>query len=96
MTQQFHEIVKRIDPSKWPDTFQNEYLNDFIPSGGAAVRFVSGDSEVLSSVRNTLRTMAESRSMWYRLLDPRTHDLKGRPVALHRIEVGGRGLRLVG
>jgi hypothetical protein len=92
MTQTFQEITKRIEPGFWLERFESEYLEDFIPSGGSAVRFLSGENELLGQVCRRLEEVSASRSIWFRHLDPRVQDERGKPVQLHRIDVFYRAI----
>ena len=38
----------------WLDLMQREYLDDFIPSGGGAIRFAVADAGALESLRTAL------------------------------------------
>lgn len=54
-----------VAANDWLDIIHREYLRRFIPEGGAAVKFVTGDDDVLREVRLRLKELAgEARLDW--------------------------------
>ena len=58
-----------IPSSVWLDVIAREYLNDFIPRGGAAVRFAVADGGVLDHVAGRLREHAGTAGLEFIRLD---------------------------
>ena len=46
---------------EWMEQVERDYLNTFIKKGGAAVKFIVGDSQLRSDVRSGLTALAEQR-----------------------------------
>ncbi|GMV37710.1 MAG: hypothetical protein AMXMBFR61_22180 [Fimbriimonadales bacterium] len=76
----------RITLTEWLDLISREYLADYVPSGGSAVRFVSGADSVINGVINSLKEDARSRDMHVVFLDPALLCPDGRKPDYHRIE----------
>ena len=49
----------------WLDLMRREYLNRFVPSGGAAVKFIVGDDQVLSEASRRLHVQATERRLQF-------------------------------
>jgi hypothetical protein len=65
---------------------QNEYLSDYVRSGGSAVKFVSGSASELQVVQEGVRRQAEEGGYFYASLDPSERDATGKRPDLHRID----------
>lgn len=76
----------RIDAKDWIETFDNEYLKDLIPLGGASIRFVSGDPATLKYVSEELALRADQAGLRHRAMDPAKLSPSGKPSRLHLIE----------
>jgi hypothetical protein len=63
----------------WLDHIDREYLGEFIPAGGGAVRFVVSDSEVLADLAAALRVRAANRGL-------QVVDLNVASVRLHMLQ----------
>lgn len=50
-----------VSVDEWLALIGREYLRRFVPSGGAAVKFVMGDDDVLAGVRRRLEALAGER-----------------------------------
>jgi hypothetical protein len=75
-----------VDPEDWLAIIRREYLDDFIPSGGAAVKVVSGSDADLALVSETLQQDADALGYYVARLDPGALDASGRRPDLHRID----------
>ena len=71
---------------EWLQTIDDEYLGDFIPSGGSTVRFVGGDDDALEDAREGLAALASSRGIHLVEMDPDELDENGKKPDLHRID----------
>ena len=59
-----------LTAGEWLDVMRNEYLERFIPAGGAAVKFVVPSSPIgYTRVRDELRTAAESNGLQFVWVD---------------------------
>ena len=76
----------RIDAKDWIETFDNEYLKDLIPLGGASIRFVSGDPSTLKYVSEELALRADHAGLRHRAIDPAKPSPSGKPWRLHLAE----------
>jgi hypothetical protein len=76
----------RIAPEEWLDLLRREYLTDYIPSGGASVKVVSGSQDSLRAVRRSLHEMATEGNYFHANLDPAQPDPAGKRPDLHRID----------
>src|SRR5436190_1242502 len=62
-----------MDPNDWLEVIRREYLDDFIPAGGAAIKFVvPADGAGRRDVRQGLRDAAESLGYTFAALDAET------------------------
>lgn len=75
-----------IAPEDWLDVIRDEYLADFIKSGGAAVKVVSGSDAHLAEVSDVLRDDADALGYTVARLNPGELDMAGRKPDLHRID----------
>lgn len=58
-----------VSETDWLDLIQREYLSRFIPGGGAAVKFIVGEDELLSQVHKRLATMSKERRLEFVAVD---------------------------
>lgn len=79
-------LEPRLAADDWLATFENEYLGDLLPQGGAAIRFVSGDAATLDHVSAELAVRAEAKGLLHRHLDPSRPAPSGKPWKLHLVE----------
>jgi hypothetical protein len=70
----------------WLAVLTGEYLDDFVASGGSAVKVVSGTDDVLSQVRDTLLRISHEKGYWHAHLDPAVLDEAGKRPDLHRMD----------
>lgn len=70
----------------WLRVLEEEYLSDFIPAGGSAVKFVSGTPETLDGVGCNVRVLAERHGFHHAFLDPGRLTESGRMPYLHRTD----------
>lgn len=75
-----------IAPEEWRIVIRDEYLADFIKSGGAAVKVVSGSDGDLAQTSRALRTDADELGYTIARLNPGELDSTGRKPDLHRID----------
>jgi hypothetical protein len=70
----------------WLQILDDEYLRDFVPSGGSAVKFVSGRQHEFDRLASELTAGAERRRLLYASLDPARLLDSGRKPDLHLTE----------
>ena len=70
----------------WLSIFEREYLAEYVPAGGAAVKVVSGTPAALHHLKCGVETLASERKMRYALLDAAKHDAAGKKPDLHRMD----------
>ena len=61
--------VPRLEPGRWLQMLDTEYLAEYIPSGGSAVKVLSGDDATLGGVAAQVRERARSGGFYYAHLD---------------------------
>ncbi len=65
-----------MDPNDWLEVIRREYLDDFIPAGGAAIKFVvPADAAGRDAVQQGLREAAETLGYTFAALDAETTKL---------------------
>jgi hypothetical protein len=75
-----------IEPEEWLRVMEEEYLTDYLPSGGSAVKFLSGAKATLDYTSDRLREIAERHGYYVAFLDPLRPDARGRRPDLHRMD----------
>ena len=75
-----------VPAAEWLRVIQQEYLADYIQSGGSAVKVISGTNERLQDVRCRLQEMAAQEGYFAASLDPMEVDAAGKKPDLHRID----------
>ena len=75
-----------VPSDEWLRALDEECLKDYIKSGGASVKFVSGSENSLQKIRDSIRDSARHESYYFALLDPAKSDAAGKRRDLHRIE----------
>lgn len=78
--------VPGLSPEIWLTVLNQEYLADYIRSGGSAVKVVTGTDTVLTAAAAEIRKMAISGNYFYSSLDPACPDPTGKRPDLHRID----------
>ncbi|MCC6483379.1 MAG: DUF2791 family P-loop domain-containing protein [Armatimonadetes bacterium] len=70
----------------WMHVITAEYLHEYLPAGGSAVKVVSGNDECLAKIQAQLSAVAEETGLYY--VAPRTDefDANGKRPDLHRID----------
>ena len=58
-----------VRSSDWLDLVRREYLRRFIPGGGSAIKFVTGEDPDLADIRMRLAALAEERSLHFVAID---------------------------
>jgi hypothetical protein len=76
----------RASAEDWLRLIEREYLDDFIPSGGSATKFVSGQPAALDLVARRLTHAAQERSLFTRHLDPGQPRDDGKKIDIHRAD----------
>ncbi len=76
----------RVTASEWLGVVVTDYLDDFIRSGGSAVRFLSGAEELVDNVTTSVAEEAVSRGYHIVRLDPACPLPDGRRPDYHQIE----------
>lgn len=71
---------------RWLQPLDDEYLSDYVPSGGSAVKVITGSDATLAEAVSRLRERAEAHRMFTAHLDPSVRDENGRRPDFHRIE----------
>jgi len=81
--------MAQLEPSpvleKWLSVMESEYLDEYIRSGGAAVKLVAGGGEVLAKAVSSIQAAAVSRGYYCAFVDPSKLNTDGKNPALHRI-----------
>jgi hypothetical protein len=75
-----------VSPDAWLDVIHREYLSDYIKCGGSTVKFISGDSTTLSSVRTRLHALAKDEGYFHVHLDAAQALPDDKKPDLHRID----------
>lgn len=70
----------------WLRGFADRYLQDYVPSGGSVIRFVSGTDPALALVQSGLQSLAAEGNYHYCLLDANRRTAEDKPPNLHSIE----------
>ena len=78
--------VPTLSGERWLRTLEEEYLADYLRSGGAAVKVVNGPDARLGRVADALRERALEGGYYYAHLDPSRRDMAGKRPDLHRID----------
>jgi hypothetical protein len=77
--------AQQLSVDAWVRVLREEYLADFVPSGGSAVKFVSGGEEELAALRRELAAV-DRDGFFHATLDPTKLTEKERKPDLHRTE----------
>lgn len=75
-----------VSAARWLRVLDDEYLSDYVPSGGSAVKFVSGSPAVLAQVAREVAGLVSARGLLHAWLDPAVPDELGKNPDLHRID----------
>jgi hypothetical protein len=81
-----YESTLHIGTEEWLQILEREYLGELIPSGGSAVKFISGTDPVLQEAARRIQEMAVQQGFYYAFLDPLIPDKRGKRPDLHRID----------
>jgi hypothetical protein len=71
---------------KWVDVVEREYLDEYIRSGGAAVKFIAGSDDTLTQAAQRIQESASSRGYYHAFVDPSKPGADGKNPALQRID----------
>ncbi len=72
-----------LTPQKWCETLEQEYLSDYLRSGGSAVKFLTGSPEHIAEALSRLRATAPD--YYHAHLDPAALDANGKRPDYHYI-----------
>ena len=75
-----------VEVDHWLKVLTGEYLDEFVASGGSAVKVVSGTEGVLSKVREALLNYSHEKGYWHAHLDPGMLEEDGKRKDLHRMD----------
>jgi hypothetical protein len=78
--------TKRTPVAEWLEIVESEYLSDYVPSGGSAVKFVSASDRTLAAVADRLQQIGANRDYHVVRLDPGKPTENGKKPDLHRME----------
>ena len=78
--------VQHVSPEEWGDVLQREYLAEYLPASGSAVKVISGDAESLAAARNRVLAEAQTGGFFAAALNPSALDEFGKKRDLHRID----------
>lgn len=76
----------QIEPQEWLRVMEEEYLTDYLPSGGSAVKFLSGEESTLLNTSDRLQEIAARHGYYVAFLDPLRPNALGRRPDLHRMD----------
>ena len=76
----------RIPVENWLHLIENEYLAEYLPSGGSAVKVVSGNAPALHHLTCRMEERTQQNQMHFALLDSAQPDDSGRRPDLHRMD----------
>ena len=80
------ESQPRVAVETWLSIFEREYLAEYVPAGGAAVKVVSGTPAALHHLKCGVEALASERKMHYATLDAAKPDAAGKKPDLHRMD----------
>src|SRR5579862_4223119 len=80
------ETLPSLSLENWLAVIEQEYLADYVRSGGSAVKVVTGTNEQLEQVAARVRAVANSADYFTAHLDPSLRDPAGKRPDLHRID----------
>ena len=78
--------ISKINPELWTAAMESEYFEDYLTSGGSAVKFISGNDETLSTAVHQLKQLTQKLNYHLAILDPSQLDANNKKPDLHRIE----------
>lgn len=79
-------LARPLATARWLEVLQEEYLDDFVSSGGSVVKVATGPDAELDRVRRALESKAREGDYWYAHLDPTAVDENGKKLDVHRID----------
>jgi len=71
---------------RWCEVIQTEYLNDYVRSGGAGVKVLTGPDSLVDETIQRVQSSASEDGYYYAHLDPGIRDLNEKRPDLHRID----------
>jgi hypothetical protein len=71
---------------KWLDVMEREYLDEYIRSGGAAVKFITAGDGILTQAMQGMQKAALARGYYYAFVDPSKPGADGKSPAFQRID----------
>lgn len=79
-------VLPELSLDRWLQTIQEEYLADYIPSGGSTVKVVTGTDTQMEGIIVKMKEMAKSANCFSAHLNPSRLDGAGKRPDLHRID----------
>ncbi|MEP6755830.1 MAG: hypothetical protein ABJA67_10040 [Chthonomonadales bacterium] len=79
-------MANHITLNAWFEIIEQEYLADYVKSGGSAVRFVSGNDATLERLADDLGDISDSQGFHYAQIDPSIPKVDGRRPTYHNID----------
>jgi len=76
----------RVPTEEWIDTFESEYLSEYLQSGGSAVKVLSGSHSSLEKVIESLHSASSNHGYFFSKLNPAESGEDGKKPDLHRID----------
>ena len=58
-----------VSATDWLDLIHREYLSRFIPGGGAAIKFIMGENDIIARVHKRLEALARDRRLQFVVVD---------------------------
>jgi hypothetical protein len=75
-----------LSPSRWLDAITHDYLDDYVRSGGSAVKVVSGSERLIDEAILRVRDLAVRSGYCHSHLDPGRYNSSSKRPDLHRID----------
>ncbi len=86
MTGHAAAVLPRVEVDRWLTVLYEEYLSDYVPAGGSAVKFVAADPDGCTRVRTEVCELARRCGMFVVDLDASRLEADGTRPDLHRID----------
>lgn len=80
------DALPPLSLSDWLPVLEREYLDDYVRSGGSAVKVVTGSDALMNDALGRLGETASARGYYHAHLDPARRTEAGKRPDLHRID----------
>lgn len=80
------ESPRGLPLANWMTMLDQDYLSDYVCSGGSAVKVITGSTGLLEQAVRGIREQAKSGNYFYVHLDPTQRDEAGKRPDLHRMD----------